>query len=133
MTMNAVWSIASVGFNSQTYNAANGGPLAWNYDDLPVAIEDRVADQVFPGQVIYPEASLIVVVTFRDPWTAITRRTKGSLVVTLTADAGSGSVVFTFANAVFEGQSANMQKSIPGQSVLTWRYEGAGPSRIART
>jgi hypothetical protein len=124
--MERVWAIKQFTFNSVTYDDANGGPRDWSLDDSNQEIEDRVADQIYPGQVIIPEGSVMLAITMRDPYTSITRGTKSDLVITMAKNDGTEYEVFTFADMVFVSQNASGQKSIPAQSALSFRYEGSG-------
>jgi len=133
MALDRVWSIKQFTFNSQTYNASNGGPLDWDYDDSSNEIGDRVANQIYASAVIIPERDLTVSIVMRDPYTSITEGTKSDIVFTFTKDADSADEVITFADMVFIGQRASGRKSIPATSTLMFRYEGTGTSRISRS
>lgn len=127
--INRVWAIKQFTFGGVTYDEDNGGPLNWNYDDSSNEVGDRVADQVYVSAILIPERELKVTITMRDPYTAITLAVTGNLVLTLKSDSGVVDQTLTFKNMMCLGQSAAGQKSVPGESTLTFRHEASGAAR----
>jgi len=132
MALARAYSIKQFTFNSVTYNKANGGPLDWDFDDSSNEIRDRVADDIHPSAILFPEKDLMLSITMRDPYTAIAKGTTGNLVLTLIYDDGS-EMSLTFASMVFLSQRGGGSKSTPAQSTLMFAYEGAGTTTITRS
>jgi len=128
MAMDAVWALDTFTFNGETYNETNGGPLDWNYADASNEIGDRVGGQIYVGNMLIPERDLQVVISMRDPFDAITPGTKSDIVMTLKKGDGSVDETITFKDMTFLHQRADARKSVPAESVLTFRYEAATPA-----
>jgi len=132
MALSRAYAIKQFTFNSVTYDAANGGPLDWDYDDSANELRDRVADDVRPSAIMFPETDLMLSITMRDPFTAITKGTTGNLVLTLIHDSGSEESL-TFPGMVFLNQRAGMSKSTTAQSTLMFASEGNTTTAITRS
>lgn len=133
MSADRVWAIKQFTFNGVTYDAATGMPLDWDYEDSSNEIPDRVADQVYAGAILIPEKDMLVSITMRDPYTSIAKGTKSNLAMQLVKNDGTGYITMTFAGMVFTSQRGGGTKSTPAQATLSFRYEGDGVSRIARS
>ena len=128
------WGIKSVTFNSVTYSKTSGMPLDIDWDDSSNEISDRVADEEYASAVIIPEKDLVLSITFREMYISIVKGTKSDVVVVFVKNdntlAAPQITTRTFADMRFLGQRAGLQKSIPGQNTLAWRYEGDGTGRM---
>jgi hypothetical protein len=130
MAVTRAYAIKQFTFNSVTYDATTGGPLDWDFDDSANEIRDRVADDVKPSAILFPEEDLMVSIAMREPYTAITKGTKSNLVVTVVFNSGSEKS-YTFKDMVFLNQRGGGVKSTPAQSTVMFAYEGDNVAPIA--
>lgn len=134
MSVERTYTIVSVAWNSNTWDANSGGPLGLNFGHPGRPILDRTADDQYSPAVIIPEKDLIAGFRLRQiSLLDVPGAAKSNLVFTVKV-AGRPDTMYslTFYNMVLTDTEAGLQRSVPGEMTLTFAHEHSAASLVTK-
>lgn len=134
MAVERSYTIVSVAWNGTTYSASSGGPLGFTFGHKGGAILDRTADDSYSPAVIVPEKDLVVGFRLRQLYVSeVPGASKGDLaIVVKVAARPDTNYTLTFKDMVLVDLESSLQRSIPGETALTFAHEHVS-STITKT
>lgn len=119
------YTIVSASFNSNTYDKDSGGPLGLRFDHLARSIADRTADDEYPAAQIMPEKDITTSFRTRQISLNLTPGAAKSDVTYVIKVAGRPATTYNLIihDMVLSGIDGNLQRSVPGESQLTFVHE----------
>lgn len=119
---------SSVAWNSSTWNASGGGPIAVTYDHSSRSEEARSGDDEYARTVFSVDKNLRATVRLQDVDVIPDIGTKSNLTATLSTK--SGTKTLTMVGMVFEGAAASQDRATIGDVELRFIHESADGSTV---
>lgn len=134
MPVERSYTITTITWNGNTWNASAGGPLGFNFSHRGNAVLDRTADDSYSPAVIVPEKNLTVGFRLRQiSILDVPNAAKSDLVVTVKRAARPDTTyTLTFADMVLIDVDSSLQRSIPGECSLTFAFEFDGTAPMVK-
>jgi len=126
MPVERSYTIVSIAWNGNTWNADNGGPLGFSFGHPGHAVLDRTADDIYSPCVIIPERD--VQASFRLRQITILETpgaVKGDIVITVKVAGRPAPTTYalTLHDMVMVDPEASLQRSVPGEMTLSFAHE----------
>jgi hypothetical protein len=125
MAVERSYTIVSVAWNSNTWDADTGGPVGLNFGHPGRAVLDRTGDDVYSPAVIIPERDLLASFRLRQiSLLDVPGAAKSNLVFRIkVAGRPDTEYSLTFHDMVLTDTEASLQRSVPGEMTLTFAHE----------
>lgn len=119
------YTIVSIAWNGNTWNATNGGPLGFSLGHPGRTILDRTADDQYSPCVIIPEKDIQLSIRLRQISLLDVPGAAKSDVVIVIKVAGRPDTTYTLTvhDMVLADPHSGLQRSVPGEMTLNFVHE----------
>jgi len=121
MAVESTINCKSIVWNSNTFTAADGGPLRLRYNHTGNPVKDRTGDDLYARVVHVVDRDLTITATLRD--VKQTDNLAGSSNLVAILEEPSGDVTMTFAAMTLDGISGTQDRAVLGES--EWSFSHA--------
>lgn len=125
MSVERSYTIVSITWNGNTWNANNGGPLGFNLGHPGRAVLDRTADDIYSPAVIIPERDIVFSCRLRQiSLLEVPGAAKSDIVVTVkVAGRPDTTYALTIHDMVLVDPESGLTRSVPGEMTLHFAHE----------